>query len=136
MRSASRWIERRRFGFLLFAGGECDGLPVLFRPESGTICVGKTEAPFALADLPNDEDMDLRIYVDKYLVEVFVNGRLSLLATHMNYRDGSALEAYLYDVAVRVPSMTIRKVEIWKLKPTNQRFFEARENPVWKPDEQ
>ena len=38
--------ERRRFGFRLFAGGADEGLLVLIRPESGTICLGETEAPF------------------------------------------------------------------------------------------
>ena len=59
--------ERRRFGFRLFAGGDDEGLLVLIRPESGTICLGETEVPFAVADLPEGEDVELRIFVDKYL---------------------------------------------------------------------
>ena len=127
--------ERRRFGFLLFAGDESEGLPLLFRPEAGTICLGESEAPFAVADLPDEENIDLRIYIDKYLVEVFVNGRQALLSTHMNYTDGTTLKAYLYGIAARVQPMTIRNIEIWRLKPTNQGFFEARDNRVWAPEE-
>jgi hypothetical protein len=33
-----------------------------------------------------------------------------------------------------VAPTTFRSVEIWKLKPTNQGFFEARANPIWQPD--
>jgi len=126
--------ERKRFGFLLFATDENEGLPVLVRPESGTICIGETEAPFAVADLPDGEDVDLRIFVDKYLVEVFVNGRQALLSTYMDYREGgSALRAYHFRGRHDDP-MRIRRVQIWKLSPTNQGFFEARESRNWEPD--
>ena len=127
--------ERRRFGVLLFAGDRHEGLPVLIRPESGTICVGATEAPFAVADLPPGEDLELRIFVDKYLVEVFVNDRQALLSVFPDYRDaGNELRAYLFGHAARTPSLTLRTVEVWKLKATNQGFFEARESRIWEPD--
>jgi beta-fructofuranosidase len=125
--------ERKRFGLLLFAGEGNQGLPVILRPEAGTICLGETEAPFAVADLPEGEDLELRIFVDKYLVEVFVNGRQAALTTFMEYRDGSQLKAYSFAGRHGTPTK-IRKLEIWKLKPTNQGFFEARENRLWAPD--
>ena len=128
-----REAERRRFGFQLFAGGNSEGLPVLIRPESGTICVGETEAPFAVTDLPVEEDVELRIFVDKYLVEVFANGRQAALTAYMGYRDGCSLRAYVFHGRYDSP-MKIRRVEIWKLKPTNQGFFEARESRIWAPD--
>ena len=125
--------EQRRFGFELFAGGKREGLLVILRPETGTICVGETEAPFSVGDLPEGQNLDLRIYIDKYLVEVFANGRQAALAAHMAYRDGGTglkLHAFRQD-----PNpITIRKIEIWKLKPTNQGFLEARQNRVWAPD--
>ena len=128
--------ERRRLGFHLFAGKDSDGLPVVIRPEAGTICVGDAEAPFAVADLPDGEDLDLRIFIDKYLVEVFVNGRQALLTSYMGYRDsGTALKAYRFHRWNTV-STKIRKIEIWKLKPTNEGFLEARESRNWAPDTQ
>ena len=127
--------ERRRFGVLLFADDDHEGLPVLLRPESGTICVGDTEAPFAVANLPPGEDLELRIFVDKYLVEVFVNGRQALLTVFTAYRDGgNELRAYLFGRRPRTPPLTLRTVEIWKLKPTNQGFFAARDSRIWEPD--
>ncbi len=128
--------ERRRLGVLLFAGEEDEGMPVIIRPESGTICVGDVEAPFAVADLPEGEDVDLRIFIDKYLVEVFVNGRQAALDAGMGYRDaGIALKAYCFHGRDNVPA-TIKKVEIWKLRPTNQGFLEAQSNRIWEPDTQ
>ena len=44
---------------------------------------------------------------------------------------GDPNSAYCLD---GVTPMTIRKVEIWKLNPTNQGFLEARENRIWAPD--
>ena len=127
--------ERHRFGVLLFAGDDHEGLPVLIRPETGTICAGATEAPFAVADLPAGEDLELRIFVDKYLVEVFVNGRQALLTVFTAYRDGgSELRAYLFGSRGRTPPLTLRTVEIWKLRPTNHGFFDARASRIWEPD--
>jgi beta-fructofuranosidase len=80
------------------------------------------------------EDLDLRIFIDKYLVEVFVNGRQALLNAYMGYRDsGAALKAYRFHFFNSV-STKIRKIEIWKLKPTNEGFLEARESRNWAPD--
>ncbi len=101
---------------------------MLIRPESGTICVGETETPFAVAQLPEGEDIELRIFIDKYLVEVFVNGRQAALSVYMGYRDGgNTLKGYLSPR--RGTPMTIRKVEIWKLSPTNQGFTPGAREP-------
>ena len=56
---------RKLFGFVLFADDNRDGLPIMLRPETGTLRVGTTEAPFAVADLPEDEDVELRIFIYK-----------------------------------------------------------------------
>jgi len=128
--------DRKRFGFLLYAGEDNEGLPVIVRPESGTISVGETEAPFAVDDLPPGEDVELRIFADKYLVEVFVNGRQAALTAYMDYRKGAELKGYVFPgIFPGDQNQTaIRRLEIWKLKPTNEGFFEARESRIWAPD--
>ncbi|MBT3273098.1 MAG: glycoside hydrolase family 32 protein, partial [Spirochaetales bacterium] len=126
--------DRRRIGCLLYADENHAGLPVIIRPESGTICVGETEAPFAVADLPEGEGVELRIFVDKYLVEVFVNGRQAALTSYLGYKDGGRnIDAYSFRGRGDA-ELKLRKVEIWKLRPTNQGFMEARESRVWAPD--
>jgi sucrose-6-phosphate hydrolase SacC (GH32 family) len=101
----------------------------LFRPETGTLRVGTTEAPFSIADLPKGEDVELRIFIDKYLVEVFANDRQAMVASHAAYRGKPDLNAF----TVGAPT-TIKKLEIWKLQPTNQGFREAQKNRIWEPD--
>ena len=127
--------DRKRFGIQLFADDGNEGLQIMIRPETGTLCVGETEAPFAVADLPEGEDVELRVFIDKYLVEVFANGRQAALCAYMAYRDnGNELRAYLFGRRQDTPPIEIRSVEIWKLRPTNQGFLEARENRIWAPD--
>jgi sucrose-6-phosphate hydrolase SacC (GH32 family) len=101
----------------------------LFRPETGTLRVGTTEAPFSIADLPKGEDVELRIFIDKYLVEVFANDRQAMVASHAAYRGKPDLNAF----TVGAPT-TIKKLEIWKLQPTNQGFREAQKNRIWEPN--
>ncbi len=62
--------ERKLFGFTVFADGQGGGLPIVFRPETGALRLGTTEAPFSIADLPPGEDVTLRIFVDRHIVEV------------------------------------------------------------------
>jgi sucrose-6-phosphate hydrolase SacC (GH32 family) len=121
--------ERKRFGVQVFAGDKGDGLPVLIKPETGTIRVGKTEAPFTVASLPPNQDLEIRIFIDKYIVEVFVADRQALIAAYLDYRQGTALKAYSFG-----DPTTIKTVEIWKLRPTNQGFLEARRNRIWQPE--
>lgn len=121
--------ERKIFGITLFADGQGAGLPIVFRPENGTLRVGTTEVPFALGDLPAGEDIELRVYIDKHLVEVFANERQAVVTSHEAYLGKPDVTAF----TVGAPT-TIRRVEMWKLKATNQGFLEARKNRIWEPE--
>lgn len=125
---AREQAERKLFGFVLFPGENGSGLPILFRPETGTLRIGTAEAPFAIANLPPGEDVDLRIFVDKYLVEVFANGRQALVASCAGYRGKADLNAF----TVGAPT-TVKKLEVWALKPTNEGFLAAQQSRIWEP---
>ena len=120
---------RKRFGLLLFATDDDEGLPLLFQPDSRTIRLGTVEAPFAADDLDPAEDLELRVFIDKYLVEVFVCDRQALLAPHTDYRSANGLYAYSYGA-----DTNFRTVELWRMEATNEGFFTARESPIWEPD--
>lgn len=119
---------RKLLGFTLFSDGKGGGLPVLLRPETGMLRVGSSEAPFAVADLPAGEDLELRLFVDQYLVEVFANGRQAIVAAHLEHGNLRALDAFTVGAAT-----TLKTVEVWKLNPANQGFFEAQKSHVWEP---
>lgn len=121
--------DRKRFGFQLFADDTHTGLPILIHPETGMLRVGTTEAPFAVTDLAPGEDIELRIFIDKYLVEVFANGRQAVVTAYMEYQAANGLWLYTYGGPT-----TVRTVEIRRLRATNQGFLAARENRIWEPD--
>jgi len=120
---------RKRFGVQLFADDTHEGLTIMVRPETGTLHVGDIDVPFSVSDLPKDEDVELRIFVDKYLVEVFANDRQAAVAAYMDYTSAKGLYFYTYG-----DPTTIEQIDIWQMKATNQGFFQARENRIWEPD--
>ena len=122
------------FGLTLFSDGRGGGLPIIVRPDNRTVRVGSTEAPFSVADLPADEDLAIRIFVDKYLVdlvEVFVNDRQAVVAAHLDHAGKRGLDAVTFGAAT-----AIKKLEIWKIKSTNQGFRDAQKTRIWDPDTQ
>ena len=52
------------------------GLRIVVNPEAKTLKVGPVTAPFTLAD---GEDLTLRVFIDKNLVEVFANDRQAVM---------------------------------------------------------
>jgi sucrose-6-phosphate hydrolase SacC (GH32 family) len=128
VRVSREQATRKRFGLMLFANDEIEGFPIMIRPETGTIRVGTTDAPFAVCDLPEGEDIEIRIYIDKYLVEVFTNDRQAVVGVHEGYCDAQGLYAYTYGAAT-----ILQEVDVWRIRPTNEGFIEARENRIWAP---
>ena len=68
----------KEFGLdvLCDSSGE-NGLRVAVMPESKTLTVGSVHAPF---ELKTGEDLALRVFIDKNLVEVFANDRQAAVA--------------------------------------------------------
>jgi beta-fructofuranosidase len=120
--------ERKLFGFTVFADGEGGGLPIVFRPETGGLRLGTAEAPFSIAGLPPEEDIRLRIFIDRHMVEVFVNDRQAIAGHFADHAGRTALHAF----SIGVPT-TLRKVETWSIRPTNQGFRDAQTNRTWEP---
>ena len=121
--------RRKRFGIQLFADEASEGLPILLLPEYSKLRVGSTEAPFSVSELDEGEDLVLRIFIDKYLVEVFVNDRQAVVASYMNYQCANKLRGYSFH-----ESTTFRTVEVWRTRSTNQGFFNARASRIWEVD--
>lgn len=127
-------VNRKRFGFQLFADSSSDGLSILFRPETSTVILGETEVPFAVSELPEGEDLEINIFIDKYLVELFFNSKQAALTVFMDYKGGKELRGYAFGRnRANVGATVIKSITIWSLKPTNQGFLAAIENRNWEP---
>jgi beta-fructofuranosidase len=122
---------RKLFGVVLFAEPGEKGLPIVLRPDTGTLRVGTIDAPFSVTNLPEGEDLVLRIFIDKYVVEVFANERQAVYTTHVNYGGQTGL----FGFSVGGP-MVIKQLEMWRIKPTNQGFRDAQQTRIWEPDTQ
>lgn len=122
--------NRSRLGLRVFAH-ESDpelGVPIIVDPSTRTLRVGDVSAPFAVAELPEGEDLELRVFVDKYLVEVFANDRQAVVVADLEgwrrKQRGVALYAYGRPRA-------FEKIEIWSLSPTTAGFHEAARSRIW-----
>jgi hypothetical protein len=123
--------ERKLFGLVLFAEPGEKGLPIVLRPDTGTLRVGTIDAPFSVTNLPQGEDLVLRVFIDKYVVEVFANDRQAVYATHVDCGGQTGLLGFSVD-----GPMSIKRLEMWRIKPTNQGFRDAQRTRIWEPDTQ
>lgn len=123
--------ERKRFGFQIRRQGHDQSTLLMLRPETKTLSLNGIEAPFSVTDLPPGEDVELRIYLDNYLIEVFANDRQAVVTAMMEHEGQPVLDAFTFEVPLRIKELTI-----WKLKPTNAGFMKARREANWLPDEE
>jgi beta-fructofuranosidase len=121
--------NNKRFGFFIFSDNKKSGFPVIINPVSKAIRVGTVEAPFSVSDLPSGEDLEIRIFIDKYLIEVFVNERQAVVGAFMDYKVNKGLYAYTFGA-----STIMKEIKIWKIKPTNLGYLEAKQNHIWETD--
>jgi beta-fructofuranosidase len=102
---------RKLFGFVLCADATGNGLPLIFRPETGTIRLGNAEAPFAMMSLAADENLEVRIFIDNFLVEIFVNNRQTMVAEYADYAGHTALFGITVGAATVVKTIEVYQIE-------------------------
>ena len=123
-------VFRKVCGFMLFSNGDADsGLPIQFNPVYRSIFLGELQVPFDVSELANDEDIEFRIFVDKYIVEIFINDKQAAVNAYMDYKDHTGFYGFSAG-----DDMLIKELNIWKVKPTNEGFLKAKENPIWQPE--
>jgi beta-fructofuranosidase len=104
--------EARRYALRVL----CDkdngkGIDVVVDPERKIVTLGSTTAPL---ELKYGEDIQLHIFVDRSIVEVFVNDRQALLKQH-DYAQGDVGVCLLSEGG----NMQIPEVRGWKIQPSN-----------------
>ena len=86
-----------------------DGLTITAGANRNTLSIGAIEPPF---ELKSGEDLTLRIFIDKNLVEVFANDRQAAVFTHEHIRKNPNISLFTKDADVH-----ISKIMAWKMKP-------------------
>ena len=74
---------------------------------SKTLNVGSIKPPF---DLKKDEDLTLRIFIDKHLIEVFANDRQAAVGWH-DY-DAKDLHVSLFS---RGGDLRLKRISLWQM---------------------
>ena len=70
----------RQFGVQVYCDKEGNhGFPIAVEPEKKTLTLGETKVPF---ELKAAENLELRVFLDKSIIEVFVNDRQAALSPH------------------------------------------------------
>jgi len=89
-----------------------NGLRIAVIAESKTLRVGKVNAPF---ELKKGEDLTLRVFVDKNLVEVFASDRQAVVAVHDKFQPQGSIRLFSDGV-----SLKMNKFTSWKMKSIYQ----------------
>jgi beta-fructofuranosidase len=89
-----------------------NGMDVVVEPENKFIRVGSTAAPL---ELKAGEDIQLRIFIDRGVVEVFANERQALVKHHVYAPE--AVGVCFFSEGGR---MEVMEVKSWKMQPANR----------------
>ena len=85
------------------------------------LMVGNLDPEFALK---KDEDLTLRIFIDKNLVEVFANDRQAAAYPHGHIRENPNISLFTKD-----SDLVVKEVKTWKMKSIYQ-YASKREKPT------
>jgi sucrose-6-phosphate hydrolase SacC (GH32 family) len=104
---AIRPTSAKEYGVGVFCDKDGKGFPITIKPESKVLAMGKIKPPF---ELRKDEDLNLRIFLDKSMVEVFVNDRQA--AVYMQQHDKENVGISLFSKGGDIKA----NVKGWKMK--------------------
>lgn len=93
---------------LLGDGNGNEELNITFGAEREALSIGKINPPFELKD---GEDLTLRIFIDKNLVEVFANDRQAAAVSHAYIREHPNINIFTKD-----KDLFVKEIDAWKMK--------------------
>ncbi len=85
-----------------------DGLSISFGAGQKTLSIGSINPPFKLEE---GEDLTLRIFIDKNLMEVFANERQAAAVAHEQIRKNPNITLFTEDADLKV-----KEIKAWKMK--------------------
>jgi sucrose-6-phosphate hydrolase SacC (GH32 family) len=86
-----------------------NGLRVAVMADSKRLRVGNVHAPF---ELKNGEDLTLRVFIDKNLLEVFANDRQAAVAAQKYVPENLGISIFS-----RGGDVVVKEIKGWKMKP-------------------
>jgi len=104
--------EAKSFGLKLLGDeNNKNALRITAGADRKNIRIGDIKPPF---ELNTGEDLTLRVFIDKKLVEVFVNNRQAAVVNYKHYRTDTYVGLFTDDAPV-----TVKEVRAWKMHPSN-----------------
>jgi beta-fructofuranosidase len=85
-----------------------DGMSIISGGKRKSLTVGTTQPPF---ELKEGEDLTLRVFVDKNLVEVFANDRQAAAFAHQHVRENPNIRLFASGGAASFKSIKAWKIE-------------------------
>jgi beta-fructofuranosidase len=85
-----------------------EGISIIAGAERKSLRVGPIEAPFAVKP---GEDLMLRVFIDKNLVEVFANDRQAAVFAHKHIRKNPSIRLF-----AKGGDAKIKSIKAWKMK--------------------
>jgi beta-fructofuranosidase len=103
----------KAFGInLLGDENDKDALRITAGSDLKTISIGSIKPPFKLED---GEHLTLWVFIDKKIVEVFVNDRQAAVVAHEHVREHPNISLFTNDAPVKV-----KEIRAWKMHPSNK----------------
>jgi len=85
-----------------------DAMSIVAGAKRKNLTVGTIQPPFELKD---GEDLTLRVFIDKNLVEVFANDRQAAAFAHKQFRDNPGIRLF-----AKGGDAAVRSVKAWKMR--------------------
>lgn len=103
----------KEFGISLLADDDGkNGMSIVAGADRKSLGVGTIKAPFELKD---KEDLTLRVFIDKNLVEVFANDRQAAVFAHKHIRKNPNISLF-----VKGGDAAVKSIKAWKMKTIYQ----------------
>ncbi len=98
-----------------------NGLEIAAGAKRKSITIGKNEIPFVLSE---NEDLTLRLFVDKNLIEVFANDRQAAAVAHTHYQDHPR-----FTLSSKGGDTVVRSLRAWKMRSIHN-YSNAEKNTI------
>jgi len=99
--------DAKEYGLSVFCNKDGTGFPIAVRPATKVLAMGDIKPPF---ELKRGEELNLRVFLDKGMVEVFANDRQAAVYMHKHSKENVGISLFSKGGDIEA------KVKAWKMK--------------------